>query len=82
MITDDTAQKMFDFLNSTKIDLSELIQTHFSTLASYFIQHSIKNSSVAVKENIVSCFVYQNQFVFKLKKCKYINILNIHLLYQ
>lgn len=42
MITDDTAQKMFDFLNSTKIDLSELIQTHFSTLASYFIQHSIK----------------------------------------
>lgn len=58
MITDDTAQKMFDFLNSTKIDLSELIQTHFSTLAFN------KNSSVAVKENIVSCFVYQNQFFF------------------
>lgn len=77
MITDDTAQKMFDFLNSTKIDSNSLFYT-------CIIFHSAfnKNSSVAVKENIVSCFVYQNQFVFKLKKCKYINILNIHLLYQ
>lgn len=56
MITDDTAQKMFDFLNSTKIDLSELIQTHFSTLASYFIQHSIKQFGCSQgKHCIVFC---------------------------
>lgn len=57
MITDDTAQKMFDFLNSTKIDLSELIQTHFSTLTSYFIQHTIKTVQLQSRKNcIVYCF--------------------------
>lgn len=57
MITDDTAQKMFDFLNSTKMDLSELIQTHFSTLTSYFIQHTIKTVQLQSRKHcIVYCF--------------------------
>lgn len=81
MITDDTAQKMCDFLNSTKIDLSELIQTHFSTLTSYFIQHTIKTVQLQSRKTLYRVLFLRINF-FKLKICKYINILNIHLLYQ